>query len=258
MKTWKIVPLHKDQLRDIAEGDSIYDGHFRLCNTYKGGGGYDRFPHYAVESGLASHSDEVNRQFIVQLYGCNLDCPYCYVTRAGVWSKPIIYTTQELINVYLKYAILYKIRVFHLMGGAPGIYMSQWYELIDMLPYTSIFHSDLMLTEKKYMPKVLNSIAKKNVLLAINIKGLSNVEYFTNTRKIWDKNLFYRNLHMILSHLNPNQYYFTFTNVDSVRVEDFINEMNINRYYSIDLIDYKAMPYVDNMPWGGVRDSRRN
>jgi hypothetical protein len=40
---WPVVPLCKNQLRDIKEEDILEKGLYRLCNTYKGGGGYDQF-----------------------------------------------------------------------------------------------------------------------------------------------------------------------------------------------------------------------
>ena len=258
MNTWKVVPLHKDQLKDVDPNDVIYNGHFRICNTYKGGGGYDLFPHIATNIGLAPHPDEVNKQFVVQLYGCNLDCPYCYVTRAGVWSKPVLYTTDDLIDAYLWALNIHGTKVFHLMGGASGIYISKWHEILDELPYYSIFHSDLMLTEKLYNEAILENLARRNVLLAINIKGISQDEYKANTRKELNESMFYSNLHRIEQYLKPDNYYFTFTNVDSFEVSIFMTRVRNKRHYIIDLKDYNALPYVDNMPWGGIRDSRRN
>jgi hypothetical protein len=41
---WKVVPLSPGQLLDVRPEDILNDGHFRRCNTYRGGGGYDQFP----------------------------------------------------------------------------------------------------------------------------------------------------------------------------------------------------------------------
>ena len=87
-------------------------------------------------------------QFVVQLYGCNLDCPFCYVTRRGVWDTPIKVSTDALVRAYA----LSGANVFHLMGGAPALQMKFWPELLDALGPDILFHSDLMLTETRYDP----------------------------------------------------------------------------------------------------------
>ena len=89
---WPIVPLCKKQLLDINLNDILENGLYRLCNTYKGGGGYDKFPviyekRYGINPG--------GNQFVVQLYGCPLKCSYCYVTINGIWGDPIYVTTEN-------------------------------------------------------------------------------------------------------------------------------------------------------------------
>ena len=249
---WKIVPISGNQLLDVNESDLLANGHFRRCLTYKGGGGYDQFPYIAVELGLASAPDLVNAQFVVQLLGCNLDCPYCYVTREGVWGDFVYYDSEQLINEYNKAKISHGVNVFHLMGGAPGLQLKYWSELLDILGPGEIFHSDLMLSEGKYSPEVLKSIDRHGVLIAINIKGTDKLTWEINTRKPYDESLLELNINLIKEHLDPARWYITFTNIDKASQDQFLSKYALADHYNyhIDLINYNALPFVDSVQWG--------
>lgn len=238
--TWKVVPLSPGQLLDCRPEDVLEGGAFRKCSTYRGGGGYDKFPEYCERFTGLRHSE----QFVVQLYGCNLDCPYCYVTRAGVWGKPKEFTSRELADAFLRSGQ----ETFHLMGGAPALQIRQWPELIDVLPVGTTFHSDLMLTERQYEPTILRRINQRNCVYAVGIKGLTYEEHLANTRKPFNKALFRTNLLSVVDW--GLQVYFTFTNVDPDKASEFMEEFPGHDYFHIDLIDYDAQPYVDEVPWG--------
>ncbi len=245
MYKWKVVPLCKEQLLDVDPKDVLFDGDFRLCDVYKAGGGYDKFPDICKKR-LGLKIDNA-KQFIVQLYGCHLDCYYCYVTPNGVHGRYKEYTTYELYDRF-SYAHFGKVQVFHLMGGSPALYIEHWPDLIKPLtniPHV-IFHSDLLLTEKEYDIETLHKISGENCLYAVNIKGLSSEDYRRNTGKDLDWDLFNTNLKNIVDCRVP--FYFTFTNPDRNRYNSFVNALKI--YYGsdimedsfiIDLIDYNAV-----------------
>lgn len=254
---WKVVPLSKGQLLDVRPEDILVNGVFRKCDTYRGGGGYDLFPSLANKFfGESTH----NLQFIVQLFGCNLDCPYCYVTRAGVWGKPIKFTSRELVGHFNESPCT----VFHLMGGAPALCLPQWEGLLETLTLESkksrwLFHSDLMLTERLYSKKLLCSVNHARALYAVNIKGVIPETFKINTRKKMDEKLFWKNLELVqASHIN---YYFTFTNLSDEEIKLFwsifkskfgwkLMEIKRETASSIDLKDYIAEAHVDEIPWG--------
>ncbi len=255
MHEWKIVPLSKGQLLDINEKDVIYKDNvplYRYCQLYKGGGGYDKFPKLS-EQILGT---KISTQFIVQLYGCNLDCPYCYVTRAGVWGDFVRVTTKELLHDYMKASMNTEGTLgFHLMGGAPALQLKYWPELLKELSRIKgkwTFTSDMTLTESYYSMFDLLEIAKykNNVLIAVNIKGYNEEEWYKNTRKKWNKDLFRFNLQQLIEYEVP--FYTTFTNVSDKSIKQFnrIYGAKINNQYKIDLINYKALPYVDEVAWG--------
>ena len=252
---WSAVPLSKGQLLDVNTNDILFDGKFRKCNVYKGGGGYDHFPMLSNKYFGQPH----NLQFIVQLFGCNLDCPYCYVTREGVWSEGNEFSSGQLV----KYFNQTDCTVFHLMGGAPALYMKHWPELIRELKINGkanfLFHSDIMLSEHNYSEDVLREIAFDRALYAVNIKGVTPEEYERNTRKKMNEKMIWQNLSKMEK--NDVPYYITFTGVSKENTEMFWDQYKIyfgeelrdKRFadaYTINLIIYNAQPHIDDVPWG--------
>ena len=158
---------------------------FRKCNIYKGGGGYDKFS--AIYAKRFSYIPNPT-QFIVQLKGCPLNCWYCYVTEKGINGKPAYIDSDSLINFYVNSSL----EVFHLMGGAPALYLEHWKELSGKV---KIFHSDFLLIEKEYKPEWL-----------INLQGLHAVSL--KDFRVNDSLLF-KNLDLLIEY-NVN-FYLTFT-----------------------------------------------
>ncbi len=252
---WKIVPLSKFQLLDVREEDILNEGHFRRCDTYRGGGGYDEFPaifmQRAFGSGAKYSTLKANRQFVAQTYGCNLDCKYCYVTRSGVWGQYVEYSTEDLVTAFIESGQ----EVFHLMGGAPAFYLDHWPELLDEL-YTRLsfvpFHSDFLLTEHTYDLTVLKAVARRNCLYAVSIKGTSKQNYEANTRRPYmqyDETKLLENLERLkVAGVN---FYITFTNPDE-RLEEYkammayrLGEDIFKDSFVIGLKPYKAVEFVD-------------
>lgn len=242
---WNVMPLCKAQLTDVNSSDILNDGLYRRCNTYKGGGGYDKFP--VIYEKRYGKLDGLNDQFVVQLKGCPLNCPYCYVTREGVSTgKCIQVTTEELIDAFNNSGC----KVFHLMGGAPAIYIDNWYDIIENLPADKIFHSDIMLVEDLYNKDTIEKLAKlPNCLYAVSIKGCNRKEYYENTRTYINNTMFYKNLDLIIESKLP--IYFTFTGMSEYSINSFKNKV-IARYgdssilddsFAIELIHYNALDY---------------
>ncbi len=257
MHTWKVVPLSPGQLLDVRPDDILNNGLYRRCSTYRGGGGYDKFPAIAARHFGGDEAD-YSTQFIVQLFGCNLDCSYCYVTRAGVWGDFERVTSDEMVEAFLASGQ----KVFHLMGGAPALQLPFWQELIATLRSKSpgsVFHSDLMLTERDYGATELSAISKTRCLYAVNIKGLDAEEWLKNTRKPLDETQFWKNWKSVQDAGLPA--YVTFTGVSRDRVDSFWEKaskhsIDVSHWqgdsFVIDLIAYEAAPHVDDAPWGAV------
>ena len=234
MIKWKVVPLCERQLRDVTPSDILNNGLYRRCNVYKSGGGYDLFPRI-VEKFLGRG---LSNQFVVQLYGCNLNCPYCYVTRDGIFGRYVEIPTTKLIEDF----VASDQEVFHLMGGAPALCLNSWVDILQNLPKDKVFTSDLMLSEGEYSMETLVELAKyQDAIFAVNIKGLSEEEYLSNTGTSMDEELIITNLNKVKS--SGIKFYVTFTNCTKELIPKFIEDNKLHgiEYFSIDLIDYEAL-----------------
>ena len=237
---WKVEKICDKQLRDVNPNDLVEDGLYRLCDVYKSGGGYDKLPDI-IASRFNYNIDDYRKQFVVQLKGCVMKCPYWYVTPDGINATPK--TTDELVESFIKTGV----NVFHLMGGSPAIYIKDWNILINKLlekkPQT-IFHSDLLLQECNYTKEVIESISKPNFVYAISIKGANKDEYLKNTGVPLKEDMLINNLDVIKnSSLN---YYFTFTGMTEDGVKEFCENYNITfemlkDSFIIQIIDHDAL-----------------
>jgi MoaA/NifB/PqqE/SkfB family radical SAM enzyme len=233
MEPLKVCPIQGRQLKDVREEDIFYD--FRICNTYRGGGGYDQFPVIARRRGLIdahTHGD-IKLQFVVQLFGCHLRCNYCYVTRDGIYGMYVKYPVSLILQVFYQAAIEKGVGVFHMMGGAPALWMQDWVDIPAELCPNYLFHSDLLLTEGPYDINILKRIATNNALYAINIKGVNSTDHMKNTGKNINWTTFWRNFDKVIeSGLN---YYITFTNPDPNGLDEFKN--TITKKYGKEVLE---------------------
>lgn len=260
MHKFKVCPVQGRQLLDVRKSDlfgeyisdtgEVRTGAFRICDTYRGGGGYDRLPAIiekrdvlSVEEGMLSNTA---KQFVVQLYGCHLRCPYCYVTRDGIFGDYIEYTAPELVKVFGRARDIHNVGVFHLMGGAPGLYMKHWASIIERLPDDVVFTSDILLTEGVYEKYILDMICSRRAIYAVNIKGVTEENYKENTGREIDWSIFWTNLEKIMnSHIN---FYLTFTNPDLSYLNKFLYKLEIlygsrimEDSFIIDIKNYEAI-----------------
>lgn len=245
---FKVCPVQGRQLLDVRKSDIF--GDFRICDTYRGGGGYDKLPAIirkrnilSVEEGILSH---IGKQFVVQLYGCHLRCPYCYVTKDGIFGEYVEYTAPELIKSFSRARETHNVGVFHLMGGAPGLYMKHWASIIERLPDDVVFTSDILLTEGIYEKYILDMICSRRAIYAVNIKGVTEENYKENTGREIDWSIFWTNLEKIMnSHIN---FYLTFTNPDLCYLNKFLHKLEIlygsrimEDSFIIDIKNYEAI-----------------
>lgn len=245
---WKVVPICERQRRDVNESDLIRNGLYRRCDIYKGGGGYDKFEDiYRKRNSIPDGN--YSRQFVVQLHGCPLRCPYCYVTEDGIHAGYALVGTEQLVKDFKDTGL----RVFHLMGGAPALYIEQWADIIKQLEREACgipFHSDLLCVEKPYDDSILEELAAhKDTLYAVSIKGATQEEFKKNTGVELDTDLFWDNFTKLVKHNIP--FYITYTGMDSnsrmlfetevcSRFPDTYNKI-LEDSFSINLVHYKAL-----------------
>jgi pyruvate-formate lyase-activating enzyme len=223
----KVCPIQGRQLRDVREEDIFED--FRICNTYRGGGGYDQFPAIAKKRGLLHNfiKGDISQQFVVQLRGCHLRCPYCYVTRDGIYGKTVKYEVYELTEAFRRAHKKHDVGTFHMMGGAPMLHHKIWCSIPIILFPSFLFTSDLLLTEGNYDRQALNTMNMSNALYAINIKGVTNLDHRRNTGKNIDWHLFWNNFDKVMK-VGLN-FYITFTNPDTHGYQRFVDNIE-DRY----------------------------
>lgn len=249
---WPVVPISTPQKLDVRDEDILNCGMYRLCNCTRAGGGYDPFPRL-VESrfGFSNY----NIQFVVQLRGCVLNCPYCYVTKEGVWGKSVPIRTSDIISDFQSSGT----KVFHLMGGSPALYIGRWGDIISKLKEFPdvVFHSDMLLMECDYSAKTLDEIFVGNSLYAINIKGTDPEEFLINTSTRLTSEMtsrFWNNLDVIVHADLQKHWYFTFTNCNENGVDRFLDmiktrypyeliSLSLQEVVKIPIKQYKALGY---------------
>jgi len=157
--------------------------------------------------------------------------------------------TSELVQAFEAS----KCGVFHLMGGAPALYMHQWEGLLEQLN-GAVFHSDLLLLERVYggiQGEIRRLANYPHTLYAVSIKGATRKEYLDNTNTKMDMHYLWYNLDVLVeSGLN---FYFTFTGMSPLSIEQF-KDYVMARYkdptllddaFAIDLVHYKALDYKE-------------
>jgi uncharacterized Fe-S cluster-containing radical SAM superfamily protein len=239
---WPVVPVSEFQQLDIHSEDLLFGNNFRRCNTIRAKKGQDKIN----EITLKRFGKEYYNQFIVQLFGCPLKCWYCYVTPDGIKSKPNWYTTEELVDLFLKSGC----DTFHLMGGAPALYYENWIEIAKLIPKDKLFHSDFLLIEKHYHTMYLKELSEvENAIYSLSIKGTSSKDFKKNTGHELNETRFYENLSNIInSKLN---YYVTFTNPNEKELPqmlEFLSKfgVDLDQWFSILPVHYKAIEAYKN------------
>lgn len=252
MSKWCVVPLCEKQLRDVNQEDILNGGLYRKCKTYKAGGGYDRFEEIYKRRTCSTGS--FKEQFVVQLHGCPLRCPYCYVTVDGIHGDYVHVETSKLVTDFNASDT----EVFHLMGGAPALYLNQWEELIEAVTKLGYetgreipFHSDFLCVEGFYDIKVLSQIAAyDNTLFAVSVKGANAEEFKRNTGVTFLETMFWNNLEKLT--ISGVNFYITYTGMSKESIEEFEDSLSkhfgtsgaetmLQDSYSIQLVAYEAL-----------------
>lgn len=229
-----VVPICEKQRRDVKDFDLLMGGLYRKCNTYKAGGGYDKFPEiYRKRTGM--DAPNIENQFVVQLAGCPLDCDYCYVTREGVWGATVLISAEQLVEHFYKSGC----GTFHLMGGAPALYLDKWTAILKLLDKTTPFHSDFVLCEGIYDENILNELYRhRNGIYAVSIKGSRSFYEAMNVNfgMVAENMALIRNL--------GTKYYCTFTGMSKKAVTAWKRRFPLNNWkdsFKIDIVEYEAL-----------------
>lgn len=241
MYSFPVVPLCERQLRDVNPEDVLENGLYRSCQTYKAGGGYDQFPDNFTRR-YQKYVPNLHKQFVVQLGGCPLSCSYCYVTPDGVRGRGVSKLSRQLVDAYKRTDC----GVFHLMGGAPALYLEGWPDLLQHLN-GEVFHSDFLLCEGHYDQDLLRAIARyPNQLHAVSFKAASNDGYAELGLRGFSMDDMFDNLMKLWAVGMP--FYITFTGMSeedvrvlSKRICDEISPAALTGSFTINVRHYKAL-----------------
>jgi hypothetical protein len=124
-----------------------------------------------------------------------------------------------LIEAYRKTGL----QVFHLMGGAPGLYLKHWREIANKV---DVFHSDLLLVEESYD---INWLIDLPGLFIISVKDF----------KV-DMELFWRNFDTVIN--SGIDFYITFTGRPILReaISQRYGKEVLRDSFVIDIVEYEA------------------
>lgn len=190
----KIGELQKIDIEaDRDKGGVVcYDNYARVCTVFTGtrrdiG---DRSPFRMAEMFGGSWQD-YNHHFVIQLAGCPLDCPYCYVDNLG---EDTHFSEISLVELYktIRFEALTKfkahVKVLHVMGGAPAVYCEFWPKLrmeLDALgPYGEdvIIFSNVILVENwVYGVEPWRYMNIENFIVEGCLKGTNRRNFMDNT-----------------------------------------------------------------------------
>ena len=195
------IPISKIgsiQLKDVQNSTGLkhYNEYYRLCEVIKEPKAFDNrgdCSPYRMADLFGGNWIDYNFHFIVQVAGCPLRCPYCYVDNMKVDQQ---ITAFQLVQDFIQFrkAVLMKyeinLQVFHLMGGDPGLYAFIWPQLRSLLDELGqqdvILFSDVVFVENhKTGIKPWKYLDIKRFLLTGCLKGVNPENFHKNTGLSW-------------------------------------------------------------------------
>ena len=168
------------------------------------------------------------------------------MTKDGIFGESVKVSTNDLLDAFYASGC----EVFHLMGGAPALYIDNWVDILKNLDKRFVFHSDLLLVEGLYKPGVLEELSRfTNSLYAVSIKGKDAKQFEKNTGVPFNEEMFWWNLNELLQSRVP--FYVTFTGMSYEDTVEFRRkakeyfpvsfEKMFKDCFRIDLVKYKAL-----------------
>ncbi len=237
-----MIPISKigpGQMIDVKQssGKKYYTEYYRLCEVIKGretfDDRHDRSPHRMAKL-FGGSWQEYNYHFIVQSAGCPLKCPYCYVDNLKANQY---LSAQDLVEDFVQFREAVRkyqqinIRVFHFMGGAPGMHSEYWPQIRDMLDKQGqqdvILFSDVIFIEDRQSGnQPWQYLTLKRFLLTGCLKGVNTQNFYDNT----GYDLFNSALEELTHYVNANNFYLTLIKNDNdiSRIKNMINPTKID------------------------------
>lgn len=236
----RLATIGPIQMEDVLRsGLEIHNDFARTCTVAKGDPPAspigDTTP-WILEKRYGHSWKHWNRQFVVQVAGCPLECPYCYIDNL---SAGMAITIEEMISWYREFRYrVHELNIFHFMGGCPGAHAHYWpiirQELDEAGFEDSVLVTDAILVEEwAYGIKPWIHIPNRTLVL-VCIKGTSFSNFEANT----GRNLFPVAMRELNHYLPLSEVHFTLTEPDSRDIEhvkqwvgpDRLNVLTVKEY----------------------------
>lgn len=239
----KIGELQRKDIED-SSGIVLYDDYARICTVVKPNGGIgDRSPYRMAEM-FGGEWQDYNNQYVIQVAGCPLDCPYCYVDNL---EEDTYWTAVSVVENFLAFRWQFRaeyhesLKVLHFMGGAPGIYCAFWPELraeMDLCGLENvILFTNVILVEWR-LRGVLpwHFMTLHNFVVEGCLKGTSRKNFIRNTRC----DLFEDAVSELREYVPYENFYLTLINYDKDGLSRVYRLIDDQRVDFLEVVEYEA------------------
>lgn len=243
----KIGKLQKQDILNSSGSNYISSLEIsRSCEVIKDSNAFDDRNDYMPLRTMklfGGNTYEYNIHYIIQVAGCDFNCPYCYVDNKKI---DLYLDEKEIVDDFINMKkIISNINVLHLMGGNPGKYCSIWPLLRNELDSRGlnkiILFSDILfiehfkygLTPWKYLDKL------HNFILTGGLKGTSEKEFTKNSgSKNFDFEIILNELKMYLPYDN---FYVSLTGENnSENLSEIENLVGSHKIENLKIVNYIA------------------
>lgn len=244
-----IAKIGKIQKIDIERSSGIvfYDDVVRICTVVKDKKAHDnrgdKSP-FRMAKIFGGNWQDYNNHFIVQVAGCPLKCPYCYVDNL---KADLLMTAKELVSRFIKFKketepkFNIKLKVLHFMGGAPAIYCEFWKELRNSLDKKGlkdiILFSDVILVENYFFKnKPWKFLKLHHFILTGCLKGTNKDNFIKNT----GYDLFQQSLKELKNYLSAKNFYLTLIGFDAKNLLEIYKIIPKDKIDFLNIINYEV------------------
>ncbi len=244
-----IAKIGKTQKIDVEKSSGIvfHDNIARICTVVKDKEAHDdrgdKSPYRMAEI-FGGDWQDYDNHFIVQVAGCPLNCPYCYVDNL---KADLSMNADELVDKFIEFKkkvepkFNIKLKVFHFMGGAPAIHCEFWKELRDSLDKKglkdTVLFSDVILVENRFLKnKPWEFLNLHHFILTGCLKGTSKENFIKNT----GSDLFQESLKELDNYLSAKNFYLTLIGFDEKDLSKIYKIIPKDRIDFLSIINYEV------------------
>ena len=235
----------KDIENDRALGGIVcYDNFARVCTVHTGSHRDigDSSPFRMAEM-FGGEWQDYNHHFVIQLSGCLLDCPYCYVDNLEKDTSFSAISMVELYKAIRREALTnfgVSIKVLHVMGGAPAVYCEFWPELreeLDSQGYDNVvIFSNVILVEAIAGVEPWLHMNLPRFIVEGCLKGTNRENFKQNT----NRDLFVLAKLSLKEYLPLENFYLTLLNHDEADLPWVYSQIDPSRVDILKVVEYEA------------------